>query len=133
MLAMAKHSSVLSNLLLIGFEVYRESMCKYMYKYCLSDFNKSNAVKRVDDSKNNISFLGKLLVKPMVNNYSIFCLLGFNTSIQCEMSYGRLLISSVLVIAFYFLFGRKLIDRLLRQEMSVSYSEEEPQNIKAPG
>ena len=49
------------------------------------------------------------------------------------MDLGKIFISSILVIAFYFLFGRESIDRLLQKEMTIAHSDYEPQEIRAPG
>ena len=49
------------------------------------------------------------------------------------MELGKLFLSSVLVIVYYFLFGRESIDKLLQEEMTISHSDEEPNKIEAPG
>ena len=45
----------------------------------------------------------------------------------------RIFISSILVIVYFILFGIESIKRLLKKEMTIAHSEEEPQEIKAPG
>ena len=49
------------------------------------------------------------------------------------MDFGKIFISSILVIVYFFLFGRKSIERLLEREMTIAHSDKEPQKIKAPG
>ena len=49
------------------------------------------------------------------------------------MDFGKLIISSILVVVYFFLFGLDSIQTLLQEEMTISHSDEEPQNIKAPG
>ena len=49
------------------------------------------------------------------------------------MDFGKILISSILVIVYFYLFGYESIERLLKKEMTIAHSEEEPQEIKAPG
>ena len=49
------------------------------------------------------------------------------------MDSGKIFISSILVIVFFFLFGYESIERLLKKEMTIAHSDEEPQEIKAPG
>ena len=49
------------------------------------------------------------------------------------MDFGKIFISSTLVIFYFFLFGRRSIERLLKKEMTIAHSDEEPQEIKAPG
>ena len=49
------------------------------------------------------------------------------------MDFGKLLISIVLVVLFYLLFGHESISKLRKNGMTISHSEIEPQNIKSPG
>ena len=49
------------------------------------------------------------------------------------MDFGKILISSILVIVYFYLFGYESIETLLKKEMTISHSEVEPQKIKAPG
>ena len=65
------------------------------------------------------------LVTPMVQFLHI-CTLN-------KMDFGNLIISCILVVVYFLLFGLESIQTLLQEEMSISHSEEEPQNIKAPG
>ena len=49
------------------------------------------------------------------------------------MDYAKIFISFVLVMVFYLLFGHESIEKLMQDEMAISYSEREPKIIKAPG
>ena len=49
------------------------------------------------------------------------------------MDYAKIIISLILVLIFYFLFGRQSIAKLRKGGISISRREEEPQNIKEPG
>ncbi len=49
------------------------------------------------------------------------------------MDYAKIIISLILVIIFYLLFGRESIAKLKKGDISITRREEEPQNIKEPG
>ena len=49
------------------------------------------------------------------------------------MDYAKIIISLILVIIFYLLFGRESIAKLKKGGISISRREEQPQNIKEPG
>ena len=49
------------------------------------------------------------------------------------MDYAKIIISLILVIIFYFLFGQESIAKLKKGGISISRREEQPQNIKEPG
>ena len=49
------------------------------------------------------------------------------------MDYKKILLSILLVLAFYILFGQESIEKLKKGGISISRTEEEPQNLKEPG
>ena len=49
------------------------------------------------------------------------------------MDYAKIIISLILVLIFYLLFGRESIAKLRKGGISISKHEEEPQNIIEPG
>ena len=49
------------------------------------------------------------------------------------MDLGKLFISIILVVLFYLLFGHESISKLREKGMTISHSENKPQNIKSPG
>ena len=49
------------------------------------------------------------------------------------MDFGKIFLSSILVIVYFLLFGRESIERLLEREMTIAHSDSEPKKIKAPG
>ena len=49
------------------------------------------------------------------------------------MGFGKIFISLILVLVYFFLFGCESIERLLQREMTIAHSDEEPQKIRAPG
>ena len=49
------------------------------------------------------------------------------------MDYAKIIISLILVLMFYLLFGRESIAKLKKGDISITRREEEPQNIKEPG
>ena len=49
------------------------------------------------------------------------------------MDYVKIIISLILVVIFYLLFGRESIAKLKKGGISISRREEQPQNIKEPG
>ena len=65
----------------------------------------------------------------------IYCIVStpYLYLLKNKMDFGKLFLSSVLVIVYYLLFGHESIDKLLQEEMTISHSDEEPQKIKAPG
>ena len=49
------------------------------------------------------------------------------------MDYIKILISILLLLVFYILFGQQSIEKLRKGGISISRTEEEPQNFKEPG
>ena len=49
------------------------------------------------------------------------------------MDYAKILISFVIVMVFYYLFGHESIEKLMQDEMAISHSDNEPKLKKAPG
>ena len=49
------------------------------------------------------------------------------------MDYAKIIISLILVLIFYLLFGRESIAKLKKGGISISRREEQPQKIKEPG
>ena len=49
------------------------------------------------------------------------------------MDYAKIIISSLLMILFYFLFGRESVAKLMQDELALSHSETEPKVIESPG
>ena len=49
------------------------------------------------------------------------------------MGFGKIFISLILVLVYFFLFGRESVERLLQREMTIAHSDEEPRKIRAPG
>ena len=49
------------------------------------------------------------------------------------MDYKKILLSILLVLAFYILFGQESIEKLKKGGITISRTEEEPQNFKEPG
>ena len=50
-----------------------------------------------------------------------------------KMDYTKIFVSSLLVILFYYLFGRESIEKLMQHELALIHTENEPKIIKAPG
>ena len=50
-----------------------------------------------------------------------------------QMDFGKLFISIALVVLFYLLFGHESISKLRENGMTISHSENKPQNVKSPG
>ena len=49
------------------------------------------------------------------------------------MDYMKIFLSILLVLAFYIMFGQESIEKLKKGGISISRTEEEPQNFKEPG
>ena len=52
---------------------------------------------------------------------------------SCTMDYIKILISILLLLVFYILFGQQSIEKLRKGGISISRNEEERQNFKQPG
>ena len=49
------------------------------------------------------------------------------------MDYMKIFLSILLVLAFYIMFGQESIEKVKKGGISISRTEEEPQNLKEPG
>ena len=72
--------------------------------------------------------LDRKMIKPIHGKQDLFALLNLHT-----MDYVKVIISLILVLVFYFLFGQESLARLKKGGISISRHEEEPKHIKEPG
>ena len=70
--------------------------------------------------------IGKTQAKPFQFQLFFF-------SCSSTMDYIKMLISFILVVVFYILFGQESIAKLKKGGISISRNEEEPPRIKEPG
>ena len=49
------------------------------------------------------------------------------------MDFGKIIVSFVLVIIFFLLFGHESMKKLTHKGMTISHFEDDNQNIKSPG